>query len=124
MAAGGCVDTALSACITHRWQTVIRGLRDIGSRQAFLRQNGWQVDGGAGVCSLGQVVGAGLRAMTAPSVGAVIGTADVTGLDALSGYLLTRADEALNREEYREDVVNTIEEEKTEMFSMIQRTSD
>lgn len=65
--------------------------------------------------ALGGVVGS-LAGPAGTVVGAVVGGAAGVGVD----FGLLKLDEALNRETYREEVVQTIEDARTEMLALVQ----
>ena len=53
--------------------------------------------------------------MVAPGVGTVIGA----GVTLVTDYLFLKADEAANRESYRQEIVSAIEEQRAEMLAMV-----
>lgn len=70
---------------------------------------------------LGQAAGGDIGTVIAPGIGTAVGLAAATGLGILSDYLFLKADEMLNRTEYKEEIVAAIEDERAEMLAIVQR---
>ncbi len=69
---------------------------------------------------LGAAVGGSVGTVIVPGIGTAAGAVAGTAFGFLSDYLLLKADEALNREEYRNEIVAAIEEERAAMLALVQ----
>ena len=68
---------------------------------------------------VGAAVGGALGTVAGPAgtaAGAVVGTAAGFGVD----FGLLKLDEFMNREQYRQEIVDTIEEGRTEMLALVE----
>lgn len=80
-----------------------------------------RIAGVLGSRGAGAAAGAAAGTAVAPGIGTVAGLAAGTALGVGVDYGLLKIDELQNRETYRQEIVDTIEEQRAEMLASVQR---
>ncbi|WP_251179280.1 hypothetical protein [Adlercreutzia agrestimuris] len=68
---------------------------------------------------LAEAAGAAGGTVLSPGVGTAIGVAGGLAIGTLSDYLFLKADESLNRESYKAEIISALEEERAEMLALV-----
>ena len=119
-AAAGVATKHLTGTVTNRFASAVsERLESKAVEKEFFKKFVSKVAGIVGGRAAGTAVGGAVGTIAGPlgtAVGAVAGTAIGVGVD----YGMLKFDEWRNRESYREEIVQTIEDERAEMLAAVQ----